>query len=448
MPRNDHAQGPLNVLLIGGGGREHALAAAIARSPRLGVLYATHTTNPGIAALAKPVDVPVSAKELYRLQQFCDANAIDLVVIGPEDPLNDGFADALAKTASGKPRAVFGPGKLGARLEADKAFCRELLKPASVPMPEGRVFENAEAAEQYWQTRDEPHVIKAAGPAKGKGVILPDSTEEGLEAISRIMRQRVFGDAGKKVIIEERLAGTEVSVLAITDGSTLITLPPCQDHKRLLDQDRGPNTGGMGAFCPAGTIDDDTAAVVERDILIPTLDTLRREEIDYRGVLYAGIMLTPAGPKLLEYNVRFGDPECQPLMTLLESDALDLFHRAATGTLAQADVRFTTDAAVCLVLASKGYPESPSTGITISGLNDAGQLAADIPGVTVYHAGTERAPDGPIRTTGGRVLGITARAANIAEARKHAYDAASTVTFDGAQLRRDIAEHAAATTTA
>ncbi|MFT5422288.1 MAG: phosphoribosylamine--glycine ligase [Phycisphaerales bacterium] len=429
----------LNVLLIGGGGREHALALAIKRSPRLATLYATHTTNPGIAKLAQPVDVPATTKEIYRLAQFCDAKDIGLVVIGPEDPLADGWADALGKRADGSVRPVFGPSKAAARLESDKAFAKHIMRAASVPTGDARIFTDAGAAEEYLKTRDELQVIKAAGLAKGKGVIVPYTNEEGLPWIDKIMRQRCFGDAGKSLLIEERLEGPEVSVLALCDGHHILVLPPCQDHKRLGDDDSGPNTGGMGAFCPAATLDDETMAEVERDIFVPTIDAMRREDIEFRGVLYAGIMLTPAGPKVLEFNVRFGDPECQALLSLLETDCLEMLLATATGTLDEAEVRFSTDSAVCVVMASEGYPANPQTGRIITGLDEADA----VPGVNVIHAGTARQGENFI-TSGGRVLGITARGTDLTAARAAAYEACKKTRFDGVQFRKDIATHAAA----
>ncbi len=429
---------PLNVLLIGAGAREHALAAAIARSPRLNTLFATGTTNPGIAALASPVPVPIDIKQIYRLQQFCDANTIDLIVIGPEDPLAQGYADALAAPN----RLIFGPSASAARLEADKAWSKKLMRAAAIPTAEGRAFTDPDAADEYFTSRTEAQVIKAAGLAKGKGVILPDTLEQGLDAIDRIMRRREFADAGKTLIIEERINGREVSVLAITDGASILVLPPCQDHKRLRDNDEGPNTGGMGAFCPADTLDDDTMSRVETDVLIPTLDALRREEIIYKGVIYAGLILTPAGPKVLEFNCRFGDPECQPLMARLESDVIDLLCAPAQGTLDEIDVRWSDKHAVCVVLASEGYPAKPTTGIPIDGVEDADAMD----GVTVLHGATKMV-GGQLVTDGGRVLSVTALGGTLADARERAYTAADKIKFQGKIYRTDIASHTAAPTT-
>lgn len=426
----------INVLLVGGGGREHALAAAIARSPHLGTLYITHPSNPGLAALGTAVDVPVLPKQLYRLEQFCDHHAVGLVVVGPEEPLAQGFADQL----TGPTRLVFGPCKAGAMLEADKAWCKTLLREAMVPTAEGREFTDAEAALAYVASRSEPPVVKASGLAAGKGVFVPATIAEACAAVRTIMIERAFGPSGDKVLIEERISGREVSVLAITDGRSILMLPPCQDHKRLLDGDKGPNTGGMGAFCPSDAIDDETMGRIERDILVPTVDALKRDGIDYRGVLYAGLMLTPAGPKVLEYNVRFGDPECQPLMVRLKSDVIELMLAACTRTLDKIEVEWDPRPAVCIVLASEGYPTSPRKGVPITGIAEAEAME----GVTVFHAGTARDKSGQIVTAGGRVLSVVAQAETMAEARALAYEACARIHFEGMQMRTDIAREVAA----
>ena len=426
----------INVLLIGGGGREHALADAIARAPSLGTLFATHTSNPGIGALAEPVDVPVSIKEIYRLRQVCDKRNIGLVVIGPEDPLADGFTDALTTPS----RAVFGPIKAAARLEADKAWAKQLMRSASVPTAESRAFTNAEVARAYIESREDPLVVKAAGLAKGKGVIVCDTPDEALDAVRRVMIAREFGDAGATCIVEERMTGPEVSVFALVDGNSIFILESCQDYKRLLDEGKGPNTGGMGAYCPSTLLDDTLIGRIQHEILIPTIDALKRDEITYRGVLYAGLMLTHAGPKVLEFNVRFGDPECQVLMPRLESDAVQLLLATATGHLDEVDVAWRPGAACCIVLASAGYPESPRTGVTIEGLDDV----VGLPEVHLYHAGTKRATDGRIVTDGGRALDVVATGRSLADARDRAYAAAELVTFPGMQMRRDIASMEAA----
>lgn len=426
-----HPAQPLNVLLIGGGGREHALAAAIARSPRLGTLFTTHPGNPGLAALAKPIDVPASAREIYRLVQFCDRERIGLVVVGPEGPLAEGFGDALAAPG----RLVFGPGREGARLEADKAWCKALLREASVPTAEGREFTDPEAALHYVTSRNQPPVVKASGLAAGKGVFVPGSIREAADAVRAIMHDRAFGEAGAKVVIEERLSGREVSVLAISDGRSILVLPPCQDHKRLLDGDAGPNTGGMGAFCPSDAIDAATMDRIEREILVPTVDALKRDGIDFRGVLYAGLMLTHGGPKVLEYNVRFGDPECQALMVRLRSDVLELMQAACLRRLDRIEVEWDPRPSVCVVLAGEGYPGKPRTGTPIEGVEEAEAMED----VRVFHAGTARDREGRLVTAGGRVLSVVALGETVAAARDRAYEAARRIRFEGRQMRTDIA---------
>jgi len=426
---------PTNVLLVGGGGREHALATALTRSPAMGDLWLATPGNAGLASLGRPIDFVASRREIYRLVQFCDHKRIGLVVIGPEDPLAEGWADALRAPH----RRVFGPGADGARLEADKAWAKQLMRGAAIPTAEGRAFSDPEAAIAFLESRDEPQVIKAAGLAKGKGVVVPESLDEARVAIDRIMRRRVFGEAGRTVVIEERLKGREVSVLALVDGRSIHVLPPCQDHKRLLDGDAGPNTGGMGAFCPAEEIEDDLMARVERQILVPTVDALRREGIDFCGVLYAGLMLTPGGPKVLEFNTRFGDPECQPLMSRFRGDLLRTLIAACDRRLDEVDLEWDPRPSVCVVLASEGYPESPRTGVPIEGMDDAGQVE----GVTVYHAGTKVDERGRVVTAGGRVLGVTALGETLAEARERAYEACRRIRFEGMVYRRDIALRAA-----
>ncbi|USN97889.1 MAG: phosphoribosylamine--glycine ligase [Phycisphaeraceae bacterium] len=429
----------VNVFLVGAGGREHALARAIARSPRLGELWVDPAANPGIASLGRRADVPMDSKQHYRVRQFCDRRDIGLVVIGPEDPLAQGLADSLAERADGSRRAVLGPPARAARLEADKAYAKKLMRDASIPTAEGRSFDDYAAAKAFLESRTELHVIKAAGLAKGKGVVVPKTECEGLAALERMMVGLEFGDAGRRVVIEELMTGPEVSVLALVDGRNIMILPPCQDHKRLGDDDTGPNTGGMGAFCPSNTLDVATMSRVEREVFVPIVDALRRDEAEFRGVLYAGLMLTPAGPKVLEFNVRFGDPECQPLMARLESDAIELFHACATGSLHRVDVQWSEQHAVTVVLAAQGYPAKPRKGDEITGI----EAAERIEGVRVDQAGTAMV-DGKLVTSGGRVLGVTAMGTSFAEARERAYRAAGLIEFDGKQMRADIGASATA----
>jgi phosphoribosylamine--glycine ligase len=425
-----------NVLLVGGGGREHALAWRLSQSPRLGKLWVTDPQNPGLAALGTGIDVPVDFRQPFRLQRFCDKNNIGLVVIGPEEPLCLGLADSLAAPG----RVVFGPSAAAARLEGDKAWCKQLVRNASVPMAEGRAFSDYSAAKNYVETREDPPVIKASGLAKGKGVVVPATMAEALEALERIMVKLEFGEAGRTVVIEERLEGAEASVLSLVDGRNIYVLEPCQDHKRLGDGDTGPNTGGMGVLCPGGITDDALITQIQSEIVVPTVDAMRREGIEFSGVLYAGVMMTPAGPKLLEFNTRFGDPECQALMVRLDSDLIDLLMATGQRKLDEADVRWSTDAVCCVVLASKGYPNRYKTGVPIEGL----EAAAAVPGVVVFHAGTRRegGSEGKIVTSGGRVLDVVGKGATLAEARKRAYEACDLIRFEGKTLRRDIGKSA------
>lgn len=424
----------VNVLLVGGGGREHALAWKLRQSPRLGNLFVTNPENPALAALGKPVDVPMDLRAPFQFQRFCDKNSIGLVVIGPEEPLAAGLADILAAPG----RAIFGPSAAAARLESDKAWAKQLMRAASVPMADGRTFTDAAAAKMYIETREEPPVVKASGLAKGKGVIVPQSMAEALDAIDRIMIRKEFGDAGRSVVVEERLEGTEASVLALVDGRTIYVLEACQDHKRLGEGDTGPNTGGMGVYCPGGITDDATLTQVQAEVLVPTLDALRREGIDFRGVLYAGLMITPGGPKVLEFNTRFGDPECQALMARFDSDLLEVLLATATRRLEEVDIKWSPAASCCVVIAAEGYPNKPKLNVPISGID----AAAKAPGVRVFHAGTKLDAAGAVVTAGGRVLNVVGTGETIAEARQRAYAAAELIHFPGKVMRRDIAAKA------
>ncbi len=449
MPPHPHTT---NVLLIGGGGREHSLAWKLKQSKRLGSLFATHTDNPGIAALAKPTDCPFDPARPFRLQRFCEKNNVGLVVIGPEEPLALGLADAMAQATEPGPaapaapgqrkptpppvRVVFGPGKEAARLEADKAWAKQMMHAAAIPTADGRSFTSPDDAKRFLESRTSPYVVKASGLAKGKGVIVPNTTEEAVAAIDRIMVKKEFGDAGNTVVVEERLKGQETSVLALVDGRNIFVLEPCQDHKRLRDGDEGPNTGGMGVFCPGGITDDPTLTIIQRQVLVPIIDTLRREGIEFRGVLYAGIMLTPAGPKVLEFNVRFGDPECQALMTRLDADLVEVLLACGTKKLHEVSIDWSPAASCCVVLASKGYPDKPEKGKVITGLDDA----AECEGVTLFHAGTRRNPEtDDIETAGGRVLNVVAVGDSLADARERAYAAAHMIRYEGRIFRSDIA---------
>lgn len=418
------------VLLVGGGGREHALAWKIAQSPRLEALFTTNPENPGISALANPTDCPVSLTAPFRLQRFCQNERINLVVIGPEAPLAAGLADALAAPG----RAVLGPTAAGAKLEASKSWAKRLMRAASIPTADARVFTNPREAKSFLRSREYAYVVKASGLAAGKGVVVPESLDEALDAVDRIMVKREFGDAGAELVIEERMTGAEASIFALVDGRTIALLETAQDHKRLLDNDKGPNTGGMGAFSPSARISNDLLRTIQRDVLVPTVDALRREDIDFRGVLYIGLMLTPGGPRVLEYNCRFGDPECQALMPRLKADLPDILWRTASGALDEAHIDWDPSPSCCIVLAAHGYPQAPRAGDVITGLEEA----AALPDTLVFHAGTRRDERGDIVTAGGRVLSVVATADTLEDARQRAMRAADLIQFEGKQCRSDI----------
>lgn len=416
----------MNVLVIGSGGREHAIGRSLTRSRRLGRLY-TLPGNAGTELLGTNIagDPTDTAHVLSVVRQ----EGIDLVVIGPEDPLAGGLADALTDAGV----RVFGPSAAAARLEADKAWAKQIMRQRIIPTAEARVFEDYRLAQQFISTRDAPLVVKAAGLAKGKGAIVCDDPADALLAAERMLVKRAFGEAGAKIVVEERLSGREVSVLAIVSGHTISVLQPAQDHKRLLEHDRGPNTGGMGAFSPTDTIDADTMGIIESRILVPTVDALSREGIDYCGVLYAGLMLTAGGPKVLEFNCRFGDPEAQALLPRLRTDLLDVFEAAVERRLDQIELDWDQRHALCVVMASGGYPGPYETGKPIRGLPDD----ADRDDLAVFHAGTKREGD-EIITAGGRVLGVTALGATLADARRLAYETVEHIEFEGACYRRDL----------
>ncbi len=434
----------INVLLIGSGAREHAIAWKLRQSPRLGQLFTANPENPGISALAAPADVLLDPKNTMRLQNFCLANRVQLAVIGPEEPLAAGLSDALLgeQSMAGKSsgglkgcvQAVFGPSQAAAQLESDKAFSKELMRSSLIPTADARTFTDFGAAKAYLESRESAQVIKAAGLAKGKGVFVPASLPEAIAALEQIMVKKAFGAAGDKVVIEERLKGREVSVFALVDGKNIFMLDACQDHKRLGDGATGPNTGGMGSLCPSPALDERLLAKIERDVVVPTIDALRRDGIEYRGVLYVGLMLTPAGPKVLEYNVRFGDPECQVLMSRLQGDLVEIMLATGSRGLDKVDLSFRPGAAVCVVLAAQGYPDNPRTGQVITGIDEARQVE----GVEVFMGGVRRDAEGRLVTAGGRVLSVTAVGADVNEARKRAYAAADRIQFEGKVLRRDI----------
>ena len=422
----------MNVLVIGSGGREHALAWKIAQSPRADRVWVA-PGNAGTLHDAENVDLPID--DFAQIIQFAQQNRVGLTVVGPEAPLAGGLIDALEE--AGIP--AFGPTRGAAQLEASKVFCKQILRRADVPTAEHRTFRDAESAIHFLKTQEErPWVVKADGLAAGKGVIVCETMEEAIDAVQRIALDKAFGTAGDALVIEEKLHGQEASILAITDGRTLVTLPSAQDHKPALDGDTGPNTGGMGAYSPTPLIDAAAQAKIEEQILVPTVHAMKRERQPFQGVLYAGLMVTPQGIKVLEYNVRFGDPECQPLMMRLESDLLDLFEATVRGDLAAVEVpRWDPRPSVCVVMASEGYPGDYEKGQPIRGLDEAARL----PDVKVFHAGTIE-KSGEVLTSGGRVLGVTAIADSVAGAKLQAYRAVKCIRWQGAWCRKDISDKA------
>ena len=420
----------MKVLLIGGGGREHALAWKLAESPRVTALYAM-PGNPGIAEFADVV--AGDPMHFPTVEKFVRQNGINLVVVGPEDPLVAGLADALKDTGA----KVFGPSKDAARIEGDKWFAKELMRQQAVPTAEARSFTDAGAAEEFVRTRNVPCVIKAAGLAKGKGVTICYRTSDAIETINSIMRDRAFGAAGERIVIEEKLAGPECSILAFVDRKSIYVMETAQDHKPVDDGDTGPMTGGMGAYSPTPVVTPAMLRSIERDVLVPVVDGLVRDGIEYKGILYAGLMLTTNGPKVLEFNCRFGDPETQPLMLRLKSDLAEVMLAVAEGRLDQVELKWDERPAIAVVATSKGYPGKYPTGLPITGIDDASSMRD----VKVFHSGTKKV-DGQLVTDGGRVLAVTALGDTIADAQKRAYDAMRKIHFDGMHYRRDIGHQA------
>lgn len=407
----------MHVLLVGGGGREHALAWRISQSPLLRRLSTTEP-NPGVLALGAELATgdPVA---------WARAQGVDLVVVGPEGPLAAGLVDRLA--AAGIP--AFGPSQAAAQLEASKAFARRFMDEHGIPGPRWSTHEEAATAHAAVEAMG-TCVVKADGLAAGKGVIVADSAEQAHAAVDEVLGGR-FG--GARVVLEERLFGPELSVLALCDGQRALPLMPARDHKRRYDRDQGPNTGGMGAVCPPAGLDPALVEQVRREVLQPTVDGMRARGTPFRGLLYAGIMLTPTGPRVLEFNTRFGDPECQPLMRMLDEDLLPLLLSCAVGSLPERPLRWRSGVACCLVVVNGPYPEKGPAGMPIEGLEEADRVED----VVVFQAGTALV-DGRVVVNGGRVLGITATGADLTQARRSAYAAAALVRFPGADLRSDI----------
>ena len=415
----------MKVLIIGSGGREHAFAWKLAASTHITDLFCA-PGNPGIAELADVV--PLAATDLPGIERFVRLNAIDLVLIGPEDPLALGLSDRLRNAGV----LVFGPSKAAAQIESDKWFAKEVMRHQAIPTADARTFTDPLSAEEYVKARTDPIVIKAIGLAKGKGVSICQNPTESLHAIEIMMRKGRFGEAGKRIVIEEKLSGPECSVLAFVDKRTIYFLETAQDHKPVDDGDTGPMTGGMGAYSPTPVVTPALLTQIERDIFVPVVDGLLREGIEYQGCLYAGLMLTPNGPKVLEFNCRFGDPETQ-LMMRLKTDLMEVLLAMCEGKLDQISLDWDHRPAICVVATSKGYPGEYPTGIPITGITDADAM----PDVKVFHSGTKFNGKSLV-TDGGRVLGVTALGANITDARRRAYAAMGKIKFDGMHYRKDI----------
>lgn len=418
----------MNVLVVGGGGREHALVWKISRSPYIEKIFCA-PGNAGIAELAECVDIPVT--DVRGLVQFAEKNGVDLTVVGPELPLSLGLVDALSKRGL----TAFGPTKKAAQVEGSKAYAKSLMVRFGIPTAAYREFTKTEPALDHLMKAAYPLVVKADGLAEGKGVLICDTREQALDGLDRIMRRRDFGDAGKKLIVEEMLTGEEASVLALTDGEKIALLPSAQDHKAVFEGDRGPNTGGMGAYAPAPVMTPRLLKTVRETVFVPMIAGMRSMGIPYRGVLYAGLMITRSGPKVLEFNCRFGDPETQAILPLVKTDLVDLMIECAEGRLKNESVELEEGSSVCVVMASGGYPGPYEKGKVIQGL---GSIPED---VRVFHAGTKR-KDGNAVTSGGRVLGVTAAAESIERAIGKAYQAVGRITFDGAYYRKDIGHRA------
>ena len=419
----------MKILLIGGGGREHALAWKLAQSSKVSNIFAA-PGNPGIAELPKCECIALSLDDLEKVADYAEDNGIDLTVVGPEATLVAGIADVFKRR--GLP--VFGPSKAAAQLEGSKAFSKELMAKYDIPTAFFKVCEDIETAKAYVEEKGAPIVVKADGLAAGKGVVVAMTKEEALEAIDDMMADQKFGNAGARVVLEEFMEGEEASLLAFTDGKTVIPMIAAQDHKRIFDNDEGPNTGGMGTYAPAPVMTDVLRLKATERVLKPVVAAMAQEGTPYQGCLYAGLMINGDSVKVVEFNCRFGDPETQVILPLLDGDLAEIMLACATGTLDEVEVAWHDKAAVCVVMASGGYPGSYENGKEITGLAEANSDEATV----VFHAGT-KAVDGKIVTAGGRVLGVTSVDKNIRDARDRAYAAVEKVKFDEVFYRKDIA---------
>ena len=422
----------MNILIVGSGGREHALAWKVAQSPKLKKLYAL-PGNPGMAQVAETIS-DISMDDHAAIIRFCREKQIELVIVGPETPLANGIANALGDAGI----RCFGPRRAAAQIEASKVFSKDFMARHGIPTARYATFKQLAEALKHLETVEYPVVIKASGLAAGKGVILPETVAEAKSVLTEIMENRIFGEAGSEVVIEERMTGPEVSLMAFTDGKTVVPMISAQDHKRLLDGDQGPNTGGMGAYAPAPVFTSEMLQEALETVLQPAIDGLRLEGTPFVGVLYAGLMLTPDGIRALEFNCRFGDPETQVVLPLLETELVEIVEACVYGRLADVDMRWKNGASVCVVLASKGYPEKPESGKPI--------CFASLPeNAACFQAGTKISDDGQVVTAGGRVLGVTAWSETLPDAVETVYGVIGQIRFDGMQCRSDIAAGAAQT---
>lgn len=416
----------MKVLIVGSGGREHAIAASVAKSSKVDKIYCA-PGNAGIAELAECVDI--GAMELEKLADFAQEKAIDLTIIGMDDPLVAGVVDVFEERGL----RVFGPRKNAAILEGSKAFSKDLMKKYNIPTAAYETFTSSEDALAYLETSEYPIVLKADGLALGKGVLICNTKEEAKEGVKTLMLDKQFGSAGDKIVIEEFMTGREVSVLCYCDGTHIAPMTSAQDHKRAKDGDKGLNTGGMGTFSPSPFYTDEVDAFCHKYIYQASMDAMKAEGRDFTGIMFFGLMLTEKGPKVLEYNARFGDPEAQVVLPRMKNDIIEVMEACIDGKLDQIDLQFEDNAAVCVVLASDGYPEKYEKGKLISGLD----AFKDKEGYYVFHAGTKRTAEG-IVTNGGRVLGVTAKGANLKEARANAYKATEWISFENKYMRNDI----------
>ncbi len=416
----------MKVLVVGGGGREHTIVWKLSQSPKITKLYCA-PGNGGISGIAECV--PIKAMDLDTIVTFSKENKVDMVVVAPDDPLAAGLVDKLTEAGI----RAFGPVKAAAIIEGSKAFSKDLMKKYNIPTAGYMVFDNCSEALQYLDTSSAPIVVKADGLALGKGVIIAQTIQEAKDAVNGMMKDKVFGDAGSRIVIEEFIQGPEVSILAFTDGNTIVPMVSSQDHKRAFDNDQGPNTGGMGTFSPSPLYDEKLADYCMKEVFMPTVEAMNKEGRKFKGVLYFGLMITKDGPKVLEYNARFGDPETQVVLPRLKTDLLEIFEAIIDEKLSEINIEWDDNSAVCVIAASGGYPGKYATGIEINGIDKAEENNETI----VFHAGTS-CKDGKCYTAGGRVLGVTAVESTMDKAIQKAYAGIAKIQFEGMHYRKDI----------